>query len=164
MLKRIVVATLLVLMPVAALADPAFIYLVRHGEKEAGAAKDPALTPTGQARARNIAHLLHRACIKAVFSSSTVRTQQTALPTAQVAGATVETYDAGKPATLVTRLHAIDGGAVLVVGHSNTVPELVRQLGGAPGSDIGDDEYDRVYQLSRGADGKVVTVLLFSQP
>ncbi|HEU4372898.1 MAG TPA: hypothetical protein VFS02_05375, partial [Telluria sp.] len=55
-------------------------------------------------------------------------------------------------------------GAVLVVGHSNTLPGLVRLFGGAPGADIADNEYDRMYQLIIGADDKVTTVLLTSLP
>jgi hypothetical protein len=51
-------------------------------------------------------------------------------------------------------------GAVVVIGHSNTLPELVRLFGGAPGTDILDDEFDRLYQLLPGADGKVRTILL----
>lgn len=149
-------------MPGLALAEPAFIYLVRHGEKEAG--KDPALTSQGQLRARNIAALLRRAGIMSVFSSQTVRTMQTAQPVAQVAAVPVIPYSADKPQGLVAAVRAIDGGAVLVVGHSDTLSELVRLFGGAPGPDIGDFEYDRVYQLSRGVDGKVVTVMLSSLP
>ena len=150
------------LTPALALADPAFIYLVRHGEKEAG--KDPALTAQGQQRARNIAALLRQAGIHAVFSSQTLRTMQTAQPMAQAAGVAVQAYDAASPQTLVARVKAIDGGAVLVVGHSDTLSELVRRFGGEPGADIGDMEYQRVYQLSKGADGKVVTVVLASLP
>ena len=149
-------------MPGLALAEPAFVYLVRHGEKEAG--QDPALTSQGQQRAKNIASLLRRAGVKQVFSSQTLRTMQTAQAMAQVAGVEVIAYDASKPQALVARVHAIDGGAVLVVGHSDTLSELVRLFGGAPGADIGDLEFDRVYQLTRGADGKVVTVLLSSLP
>ncbi len=149
-------------MPGLALADPAFIYLVRHGEKEAG--KDPALTPQGQQRARNIAAMLRQAGIDAVFSSQTVRTMQTAQPMAERAGVAVQSYDADKPQEIVARIKALTGGAVLVVGHSDTLADLVTRLGGAPGTQIGDLEFDRVYQLSRGVDGKVVTVLLSSLP
>lgn len=149
-------------LPGLALAEPAFIYLVRHGEKQAG--QDPALTARGQQRAANIATLLGHAGIDAVFSSQTVRTMQTAQPMAATAGVSVQAYDAAAPAALVARLRALHGGAVLVVGHSNTLGELVQLLGGAAGAPIGDDEYGRLYQLSRGADGKVATVLLSSLP
>lgn len=149
-------------LPGLALADPAFIYLVRHGEKAAGS--DPALTAQGQQRARNIAALLRHAGIDTILSSPTQRTMQTALPLSRLASVTVQPYDPARPQDLVARIKAIEGGAVLVVGHSNTLPELVRLLGGAAGTDIGDEEYERVYQLSRGPDGQVRTVRLSSWP
>jgi phosphohistidine phosphatase SixA len=148
--------------PGSALAEPSAIYLVRHAEKEA-AGKDPALTPQGLARARNIAAILAKAGITAVFSTPTARTQQTAAPLAQRAGVTVELYDPRAPQALVDKVKAASG-AVLVVGHSNTLPELVRLFGGAAGTDIGEDEYARLYQLLRGPDGQVRTILLSSPP
>lgn len=151
-----------VLMPGLALAEPSMIYLVRHGEK-ANVGKDPTLTPQGQLRAQNIATTLHRAGIQAIFSSSTTRTLQTAQPLASKLGLKVEQYDAATPKALVEKVKSLQG-AVLVVGHSNTLPELVRLFGGAPGEEIGDEEYDRLYQLINGADGKVTTVLLTSLP
>jgi len=150
------------LFPFAAMAEPEIIYLVRHGEK-AAAGKDPDLTPLGQQRAHNIATTLHRAGIQAIFSTPTARTLQTAQPLAQQLKLPVQHYAADVPAALVKRVKALHG-AVLVVGHSNTLPELVRLFGGAPGADIGDDEYDRLYQLINGPDGKVTTVLLTSLP
>lgn len=151
-----------VLMPGMALAEPSMIYLVRHGEK-ANVGKDPALTLQGHLRAQNITTTLHRAGIQAIFSSSTTRTLQTAQPLASKLGLKVEQYDAATPKTLVDKVKSLQG-AVLVVGHSNTLPELVRLFGGAPGEEIGDEEYDRLYQLINGADGKVTTVLLTSLP
>lgn len=151
-----------VLLPGLALAEPGTIYLVRHGEK-ATVGEDPALTPQGQLRAQNIATTLHRAGIGAIFSSSTTRTLQTAQPLATKLGLKVEQYDAATPKALVEKVKSLRG-AVLVVGHSNTLPELVRLFGGAPGEEIGDDEYDRLYQLVNGADGKVATVVLTSLP
>jgi broad specificity phosphatase PhoE len=157
--RRLLCAALaaLSLLPGLAAAEPAAIYLVRHGEKMAG--QDPELTPQGQARARNIAAILHRAGITSIFSSPTVRARQTAAPLAQRAGLSVQLYDPLAPRELVEKVRGLTG-AVLVVGHSNTLPELVRLFGGAPGQDIGDDEYDRLYQLLPGPDGRVRTILL----
>jgi len=153
------VATLL---PCAAMAEPDMIYLVRHGEKAADG-NDPSLTPQGRQRAQNIATMLHRAGIQAIFSSATVRTLETAKPLSASLSLPVQQYDAGRPEALVAKVKALQG-PVLVVGHSNTLPELVRLFGGAPGAEIGDNEFDRVYQLVNGADGKVTTVLLTSLP
>jgi len=153
---------LAVLLPGMALAEPSMIYLVRHGEK-ASVGKDPELTPQGQLRALNIATTLQRACVQTIFSSATTRTLQTAQPLAGKLKLKVEQYNAATPKALVKKVKSLRG-AVLVVGHSNTLPELVRLFGGAPGEEIGDEEYDRLYQLINGADGKVTTVLLTSLP
>jgi broad specificity phosphatase PhoE len=150
--------TTFILQPGLAAAEPSAIYLVRHGEK-AAVGQDPGLTPQGQARAQNIAAILHRAGITAIFSTPTARTQQTAAPLARQLGLTVQLYDPRLPKALVEKVRALNG-AVLVVGHSNTLPELVKLFGGAPGSDILDDEFDRLYQLLPGADGQVKTILL----
>lgn len=151
-----------IMAPCAALADPAIIYLVRHGEKEA-VEKDPALTAQGLARAQNIATILQKAGIRNIFSSPYARTRQTALALAQRSGLPVQEYDAKAPAVLVEKVKSL-GGAVLVVGHSNTLSELVQLFGGAPGADIADNEYDRLYQLIVGADGAITTVMLTSLP
>jgi broad specificity phosphatase PhoE len=153
---------LAMLAPCAALADPTIVYLVRHGEKEA-TGKDPELSGAGRARAQNIATMLGNAGIGSVFSSATMRTRQTALPLATRAGVEVQTYDAAAPKALVEKVKALNG-AVLVVGHSNTLPELVRLFGGVAGADIADNEYDRLYQLIASPGGAITTVLLTSLP
>ena len=150
--------SLAILAPGAALAEPSAIYLVRHGEK-ASMGQDPELTPQGQARAQVIATILSRVGITGVFSTPTQRTRQTAQPLAQRIGVEVQLYDPRAPKALVEKVKALSG-PVLVVGHSNTLPELVRLFGGAPGNDILDDEYDRLYQLTPAANGAVKTVLL----
>jgi broad specificity phosphatase PhoE len=144
------------------LADPMMIYLVRHGEKEA-VGKDPDLTQQGRQRAQNIATILGKAGVKHIFSTDTKRARQTAQPLAQARGLTIQLYDPGTPRALVEKVKTL-GGPVLVVGHSNTLPELVRLFGGQPGADIADNEYDRLYQLIPGPNAAVTTVLLTSLP
>jgi broad specificity phosphatase PhoE len=152
--------TLALLAPPCALAEPSAIYLVRHGEK--GTGDNPALTSQGRTRAQNLAAMLRKVGIVAVFSTRPLRTMQTAAPLARTAGVNVQEYEGNQPGALVARVKAVNDGAVLVVGHSDTVPELVRQFGGAPGANIAENEFDRVYQLHAGPDGKMVTVLLSS--
>ena len=161
-LLRIFSLAIATLLPTMAFAEPSAIYLVRHGEK-ASIGHDPALTPQGQLRAHNIATILHRSGIQAIFSTPTTRTLQTARPLAQQLGLKVERYEPAAPEALVEQVKALHG-AVLVVGHSNTLPELVRLFGGAPGSDIADDDYDRLYQLTPSPGGIVRTVVLTSLP
>ena len=148
------------LAPLCAWAGPHVVYVTRHGEKTSDA-KDPELTAQGAARARTLAAMLRRAGIRAIFSTPTRRTQQTAAPLARQLGLEVQSYDAGKPALVVDKIKA-SPGPTLLVGHSNTIVELVTLLGGAAGTPVGDDEYDRLYQVSIAADGTVTTVMLSS--
>jgi broad specificity phosphatase PhoE len=136
------------------------IYVVRHAEKESGG-KDPELTAQGQARAQNIATILHKTGIANIFSTPYKRTMQTAQAVAQRTGLQVQAYDPAAPKLLVERVKSLTG-VVLVVGHSNTLPELVRLFGGAPGADIPETEYGRLYQLIAGSNGAMTTVLLTS--
>ena len=155
-------AALALLAPCAAMGEPTMVFLVRHAEK-GKEGKDPALTEAGRARAHNIAAILGKTGISHIFSSTTTRTRQTAEPLSQASGVPVALYDPAAPKALVEKVRALDG-AVLVVGHSNTLPELVRLFGGQPGADVGDNEYDRLYQLVRGPDGAITTVRLTSLP
>lgn len=161
-LLRNFLVSVAVLIPSMAFAEPNAIYLVRHGEK-VSTGKDPDLTSQGQLRAQNIATTLHRTGIQAIFSTPTTRTLQTAQPLAKQLGLTVERYDPATPKALVEKVKALEG-AVLVVGHSNTLPELVRLFGGEPGTDIADNEYDRLYQLIPAPGGATRTVVLTSLP
>ncbi|MRV76500.1 hypothetical protein GJ700_32795 [Duganella sp. FT92W] len=145
-----------------ALADAHMIYLTRHAEK-AATGTDPALTPEGQVRAQNIAAALKKAGIKKIYSTSYTRTQQTAQPLASYLQLTTQTYDLTQLAAFAQQLRALPDN-VLVVGYSDTTPELIRQLGGDPGADIAETEFDRLYQVAIGQDGDVTTILLTSLP
>ena len=164
MLHRHSFATLLLAValfaPAFAIAAPAIVYLTRHAEK-ATEGKDPDLTEQGRARARTLARILAKTGIAAIYSTPTNRTRQTAQPLAAHNGVEVQLYDPAKPGAMVGKARAANG-PTLVVGHSNTVPDLVRLFGGAPVAPIGDEEYDRLYQLIINPDGSVTTVLLTS--
>lgn len=134
------------------------VYVTRHAEK-AAEGKDPGLTAQGQARARALAVMLGKAGIAHVFSTATMRTTQTAQPLAAQVDVPVTFYDAGTLDLVVRQIKALPG-ATLLVGHSNTVPELVKLLGGAAGTPLGEDEFDRLYQVIIAPDGSVTTVLL----
>ena len=119
---------------------------MRHAEKaegwpEADKALDPfwPLSPAGIARARGLPARFAGAGLAAVYASRTVRAFATGLPVAEAAGAplVVDPASTVKPEmdAFLARLrqrHPADR-AVLVVGHSNTIPELLRRLGATPG-------------------------------
>ena len=142
-------------------ATPLVVYLVRHAEKADAPAADPDLSEAGAARARALRDALRDAGVRAIVTSDRRRTQQTAQPLAAALAIapTVVPLQAGADhvsgvASQVTALGA-GGGAVLVVGHSNTVPAIVRALGGPAMPDLCDAEYSRLFVLVRGADGRV---------
>lgn len=134
-------------------------FLVRHAEK-AGDESDPPLSHAGQHRARQLADLLQDAAITAIYSSDYNRTRATASPLAAALGLEVKIYDPSGLQDFANEL-VKQKGRILVVGHSNTTPELSQRLGGDPGTDIDEEaEYDRLYLLTRQADGTVSTVLM----
>ena len=138
------------------------IYLVRHAEKQADGTKDPSLTKQGHKRAEQIAKILANKSIKAIYSSDYKRTQQTATPLAKQLDLQVISYHPGKLEAFSKLVLASDGN-LLIVGHSNTTPNLSVLLGGESFNDIDESEYDRIYKLSISAK-EVKSTLLYSTP
>lgn len=122
------------------------VVVVRHAEAFREPGGDPALTAEGAARAERLASALGDAGIEVIHTSDYRRTRATAAPLAALLGITPRVYDAGDLAGFAEGLLSARGRH-LVLGHSNTNPELVRLLGGEPGDDIRTDEHDRVYIL-----------------
>ena len=139
-------------------SDLAFIYLVRHAEKQEG--DNASLTSQGQQRAENYAEFFEKCGVAHIFSTEFRRTHETAAPLAKKLSLEVESYDKAKLQAFAEQLKSL-GGSVLVVGHSNTTVDLVEFLGGEAGTPIDEPtEYDRVYQLTV-QDGKVIHTNLF---
>jgi len=142
---RIIVFALIlaVLAPAHPAAAASQIYIMRHLQKAEGT--DPPLSPAGAAQAQQLAVLLGGSgTIKAIFATQTQRAMDTAAQLAKRLGLTVMPYDPNAPQNLVEAVKAIHG-AVLVVGHSNTVPDLVTRFGGNPAPVIGDEDYGTVF-------------------
>jgi phosphohistidine phosphatase SixA len=123
---------------------PTIVVLVRHAEKEE-VGDDPVLTSTGRERGARLAHVLSEGGLDAVYASQYRRTQETAEIVASAVGIEVTIVDARDVEGLAARLREEHAGQrVLVVGHSNTVPAVVRALG-AEAADIPEDEYDDLF-------------------
>ena len=138
---------------------PLLVFLVRHAEKQAGG-RDPQLTPAGSERAEELARMLRSAELDAVHSSDYRRTRETAAPVAASHGQEVLLYDPRDLAGLAQELKSA-GGRHLVVGHSNTTPQLAKLLGGDAGAPIQEaSEYDRLYVVSVSPDGAATSALL----
>jgi len=155
---RVLVPLLLSWLAVApAEAADTVLYVVRHAEKAEAPKEDPALTPGGEARAAALAHVLADVALVGIHSTGTTRTRATAAPTALAKKLPVQLYDA--PEVMLAKARAA-GGAHLVVGHSNTIGEIVKSAGGDPGSPVTDSEFDRFYVVILPDDGKPATVRL----
>lgn len=126
------------------------IYLVRHAEKEAETGtmmtNNPNLTPAGHSRAAALADSLSAIGIRAVYATPFNRTRQTAQPTATQKSLTVQTYAVSHGAALIDSLSKIQKKAFLIVGHSNTVPNLIQSLGLTPAmNEIPENDYDNFF-------------------
>jgi phosphohistidine phosphatase SixA len=133
------------------------VFLVRHAERaDAGmeaakvAGADPELSEAGLARANALAMLLKDAKITAILTTKFRRTRDTAQPLAKAAGIAAVVIDPMDAAGLVDKVKAAAGN-VLIVGHTNTVPDAIKALGVTEPVTIGDDEFDNLFVVIRGA-------------
>ncbi len=133
------------------------VFLVRHAEK-ASTARDTALSAQGVKRAECLARTLGRAGVQAIFTTGFVRTRETVQPLATQLG--LKTVEYEDTAGLVEKLHSMSDKTVLVVGHSDTLPTMIEQLGAGRVDPIGDDEFDRlfVFHWKGSRSGSVVTL------
>jgi broad specificity phosphatase PhoE len=144
-----IVATTLISIAVVYLffcwGKPTTVLLVRHAERQDGT---DAISPSGTARAQELTHVLEKSGISAIYTSEAARTQQTAEPIANLLGITPVAMAASDVANLVNTIRSNHNGQkVLVVGHSNTVPQIIVDFGG-PLVTIGSNEYDNLYVLT----------------
>lgn len=121
------------------------IVMVRHAEKADDGTSDPALTPLGQARAQRLAAMLAPMEIDAVYSTPYQRTRLTGKPTADLKNLTVRDYAPHDAEFLPKLLNEHPGETVLVVGHSNTIPNLVNALTGRTFEQLEESEYDKLF-------------------
>ncbi|MBN8880244.1 MAG: histidine phosphatase family protein [Sphingobacteriales bacterium] len=130
-------------------------YIVRHAEKAATApgtamtSSDPPLTDAGKKRAEDLKEVLKTKKIGYIFSTNTVRTRETAEPTRAYFGLTTETYAPMPDEAFISRLKALKKNA-LIVGHSNTVDDIVNKLSGNNYlTDLPETEYNHLFIVSK---------------
>ncbi len=123
--------------------------LVRHAETT-GIGSNPDLSADGMDRAQELARILKNVPLKAVYSTNLNRTTKTAQPTATDQSLSINTYDGFTLDPVVDGALAMHhGGAVLVVGHSNTTPSLLNLLTGTSNySNIPETQYDNLYVVT----------------
>ncbi len=125
------------------------VVIVRHAEKAANGGSDPELSSTGRARADALARILKDSGITAVFTTEFKRTQETAAPTATSIHVTPTVLAAKDTAALVGKLHQLNGNA-LVVGHCDTIPNILKALGINSSINIPDADYSELFIVILG--------------
>jgi len=123
------------------------LYLVRHAEKEADGSRDPVLTEIGKDRSQKLSNWFADKDINDVWSSDYIRTRDTAQPLLSQLALTLRIYDPGDQTDLLRQLLDRQRNA-LVVGHSNTIPELARLLCQCTITDMDESEHDRMIMIS----------------
>jgi len=125
------------------------VFIVRHAEKASTGGKDPDLSVQGEKRADALAHILKDSQITSVFVTEFKRTQKTAAPTVRAAHVSPTVIPANDIGALVEKLRALNGNA-LVVGHGNTIPDLLRALGITTPVSIPEDDYTEIFAVLLG--------------
>lgn len=119
-------------------------YFVRHFEKQLG--DDPSLTETGKARAEALAAFFSDKPLTQVYSTDYHRTLETATPVTALKGLPIDNYDPRNLVEFAAKLKTLNH--VLVVGHSNTTPQILSLMGGEK-VNIEEGDFGVVYWLQK---------------
>jgi broad specificity phosphatase PhoE len=144
----------------AATAEPVILFVVRHAEKSAPNGDLP-LSAEGRARADALVAMLGHAGVSHMYSTEMIRARETAAPLAQKLGLTPKVIPVAQTDALVADLKLLPpGSVVLVVNHSGTIPALLEKLGAPKPAAIQEEQYDRLFLISRVGDGGTRSVEL----
>jgi broad specificity phosphatase PhoE len=122
------------------------VILIRHAERNAPTPtnQDPQLNAAGKARAKSLIHIFDQSGIKAIYRSHFARSKQTAQPLATHLGlSAIEMDEALQIKNDILANHT--GQTVLVIGHSDTVPDIINRLGAGNLPLIDDSEFDNLF-------------------
>lgn len=170
----ILLATAVFCQPIVAQDEfkPITVFLIRHAEREDEPKQDPPLSKIGISRSEALARLLSTAGIKAIFTSQYTRTKQTAEPLATKLGLTVTPFtlktNPANPrqiteestAEVTNKILEHAGQSVLVIGHSNSIPDVIKMLGGDVIPTIDEKKFDDLFIVNVYARGKAKVVQL----
>ena len=147
--------TLVILLSLSSLVgcdDVLMVYVVRHAEKMSPWSNhNPPLSPKGYQRAEALSERLASAPLDKVIVSNYRRTQETAAPTAESHGLETVVLPATSIDEIVDEaLQHSTNRAVLIVGHSNTVPLIVQALQpNAQVEDIDESTFNQFHIIAR---------------
>ena len=145
------------------------IFLVRHAERADAAppargtmtapSTDPPLSTAGHERAAHLATMLRSANVKYIFATEFLRTRQTAAPLAQARHLETVSIPGNEPDALLTKLRGLKG-SIVIVGHSNSVPDILKRLGVKEEITIAETEFDNLFVIVRPEAGEPTLVRL----
>lgn len=125
------------------------LYFVRHAEKSSTPVGDPDLSEAGRERAELLAIMLRDKDIRAIHVTQTRRSRQTAEPLSVLTGVPLTAYSTDTVHRFLFHLLEANHNA-LVVGHSNTLFGMLREMGLKPSREVmGDGEYDGLWVVSQ---------------
>ena len=163
------------LIPAAMLCVPSFaqdefkpqtIFLIRHAEKEDEPRQDPPLKPEGVARSQELVRMLSGAGVKTIVTSQFLRTKKTAEPLATKLGLTATAIslklnpsnprEIAEESTkeVVDKILDKPGENALVIGHSNSIPDVIKMLGGDVVPVIDEKKFNDLFVVTVYAKGK----------
>lgn len=127
------------------------VILIRHADVTASPEDDPAQGPplnaAGRARAQELRHVLADAGVGTIFVTSLLRSGQTAEPIAADLNIAPTVKDA--VSTVIEAIRALPEASIaLVIGHSNTVPDIIAGLDGPSLAILDGMEFDNLFVLS----------------
>lgn len=141
------------------------VILLRHAEKEA-TGSDPVLNAAGQTRAQELSRILGNVAVNNIYTTPFKRTRQTITPLAASKGLTAIEYDANiSAAQLAAKIKAENKGkTAVVVGHSNTIPELLKALSNNGFVvQIAESQYDNIFIATLHADKPKIVHLKYGK-
>lgn len=136
-------------------------YLIRHAEKDRTDPenKDPELNQDGLGRAIRWAEVFDPIVLDVIYSTNYERTSMTAAPTSVKKDIDIKYYD---PSSFDIQAfkNEHEGLNVLVVGHSNTTPQLVNKILGIDKYESMDDDDNSSLFIIRLIDGVATDIRL----
>src|ERR1700754_4668336 len=127
------------------------VFALRHADRAEGGAD--ALSPAGQTRAELLARMLRKNHFRLAVCSDAARTRETLAPLTQATGLQPTGVGRNGPNGIAGHISAVVNMlkplpphiAAIVVGHTNTIGPIIKQLCGQTIDPIAENEFDKLF-------------------
>ena len=137
-------------------------FLVRHAEKIISESQNPELNSDGIKRAAKLCEMLLKSGINKIYSTDYIRTRETVKPLADQLDLDIQLYKPRDKKFIIKLLSDNSGSNILIVGHSNTIPDLVNQLiGEKKYKYLQDNEYNKLFMVSHFSNVAKCTIIQY---